>query len=126
MTKNETERMTVRYQLIPGTEGNRYRFFCECSGIAVCTTEPLHAGTPEQELELAWENDGRKKFNRCQKCGRWVSNVMFNADTLECVECSPWEEQPIYCQNCGAPAPASGESCKKCGTKLRYGGTEYD
>ena len=110
---------SARYQVIPEAGGSRYRFFCELSGIAVCTTRPIRAETPAKALQLAWEGEGKLCFNRCGKCGRWVSDVMFNVDTLECVECSPWEEPPNFCPHCGAAAK-SGRFCPRCGGKLQY------
>lgn len=112
--------ITARYKIISDAGGRRYRFFCGRSGMAVCTTHPVRGDMPNEELRLAWENEGRAKFNRCQKCGEWVSEAMYNADTLECVICSPWESQPDYCPKCGAKVLSTDDFCRKCGTKLLY------
>ena len=120
MTGNENN--TARYKIISDTGGNRYRFYCGRSGMAACTTHHIRADTPAEELQLAWESEGKKYFNRCQKCGRWVTDAMYNADTLECVVCSPWECQPDFCPKCGERVPSSDDFCRKCGTKLLYRG----
>lgn len=90
---NNTENKSAPYKIIFDAGGNRYRFFCERSGMAVCTTGPVRADTPEQELRLAWESEGKKQFNYCHKCDRWVSDEMYNPDTLECILCSPHEKK---------------------------------
>lgn len=111
----------ARYIRICGPDGARYRFFCEASGAAVCTTEPVSAESPHREPLLAWERQGRRHFNRCSKCRRWVCDVMYNPDTGQCVLCSPWEEAPVFCCGCGAPAVAGERYCRRCGQRFRYG-----
>ena len=112
---------TATYKMIPDTEGNRFRFYCDISGAAVCTTGPVRAGNAEEERMIAWELDGKKHFHLCLKCGRWVSDSMYNADVCECVDCTPWEEVPNYCPHCGEKVPAPDIYCRKCGGRLRYG-----
>jgi len=116
--------ITARYQMIMGTDGNLYRFFCEASGAAVCTYGPIRADTQKEELRIAWEEAGRPALNLCHKCGRWVCNAMYNADALECVDCTPWEDPPRFCSVCGASVFENDIFCEKCGTRLRYGGDE--
>lgn len=111
----------ARYKIIAGTEGNRYQFFCELSGALVCTSEPVLLDSSEQELRFAWESEGKKQFNRCQRCGRWISDTVYNVETLECVECSPWEEEPSYCPHCGEKTQSGDVFCTKCKNRLRYG-----
>ena len=126
----------AQYQITTDADGNHYRFFCDLSGVMVCKTKPIRADTQEEELRIAWETEGKKMFNQCHKCGRWVSNVMYNADALECVDCTPWEEDLTLasmehygfgtkamkkvkkCDNCGMMAPASEQFCRECGTRL--------
>ena len=115
---------TARYKIIAGTEGNRYQFFCDLSGALVCTSEPVFLDKPEQELNFAWESEGKKHFNKCQKCGRWISDTVYNVETLECVECTPWEEEPSYCPHCGEKAQIGDIFCAKCKNRLRYGMAE--
>ncbi len=118
----ENKRPTIaRYKIIKEENGNRYRFFCESSGGAVCTTDPINGENPEKELLFAWESEGRKHFNRCGKCGKWVCNAMTNADTLECVDCSPWENPPRFCPSCGKKIGTVGLYCDGCGVRLMYG-----
>jgi len=92
-----------------------YHFFCDLSGALVCTVK--HASDPQS----AWESGGRQRFNRCRQCGRWVCDAMFNPDTLQCVDCSPWEEQPSFCSQCGAKAAEGELFCRCCGARLQYG-----
>ena len=80
----------------------------------------------EEELRIAWENEGKKSFNFCHKCGRWVCDAMYNPDVLECVNCAPIEKKPLYCQHCGEKIPADDAFCRKCGSRLTYGGEEWD
>lgn len=113
---------TAPYKVIMDAGGNRYRFYCESSGMAVCTTPCVHAETPEKELLLAWENEGRRHFSCCRKCGKWVSDVMYNVETMECVDCSPWEDSPLFCAKCGVRIPSCSKFCRNCGAKLTYSG----
>ena len=112
---------TASYKTIADVGGTRYRFFCDLSGMAVCTTKPIRADTPEEELQLAWKNEGRQQFNQCHKCGRWVCDALYNADVLECVACAPWENIPSFCPHCGEKSPPDDTFCRKCGKKLQYG-----
>ena len=111
---------TAKYRIIADSGGSSYRFFCELSGMAVCTTTPINGNTQEEELQIAWETEGKQHFNRCTRCGKWISDPMYNADTLQCVECSPWEEKPNFCSHCGKRIIISARFCPSCGTKLRY------
>lgn len=115
---------TARYKKIVGIDGNRYQFFCDLSGALVCTSEPVLLDTPEEELKFAWESEGKKYFNQCQKCGRWISDMVYNVETLECVECSPWEEEASYCPHCGEKVREGELFCPKCKNRLRYGNSE--
>ena len=91
------EHATAKYRIIADSGGSRYRFFCDVSGMVLCTTKPVRGDTQEEELKMAWELEGKQHFNRCAKCGRWVSDPMYNADMLQCVDCAPWQEKPNYC-----------------------------
>ena len=121
----KSQNKTARYKILICEEGNCYRFYCEQSGMAICTSHPIRADTLEKELQIAWETEGRSHFNHCCKCGKWVSDLMFNADTSECVICSPWEDSPNFCPHCGAAITGSHNSvnteyCPQCGLKLQY------
>ena len=117
---------TASYKLIADAGGNRYQFFCDLSGALACTTEPIRTDTPEEALMIAWKREGRQHFNQCHKCGRWVSDVMYNADVMECVDCAPWENVPKFCPQCGKRLPSPERFCSKCGAKLLYEGSEFD
>ena len=99
-----------------------FTFFCASSGAAVCTAKPVQAAGEQEALAIAWEGEGRGHFNQCRKCGAWVSDMMYNADTLKCVDCSPWEEQPQFCSRCGTKVEADEVFCRNCGVRLQYGG----
>lgn len=114
----------ARYKIIAGTEGNRYQFFCDVSGALVYTSEPVLLTSQNQELKFVWESEGKKHFNKCQKCGKWVSDIVYNVETLECVDCSPWEDEPAYCPHCGEKAEQGEIFCRKCRKRLRYGNEE--
>lgn len=115
------------YKIISDSGGGRIvRFFCDASGMLLCTVGPIRAVTEEDALRIAWDGEGKKHFNLCHKCGRWVSAVMYNADTLECVDCSPWENAPKYCKTCGAKVSSGDVYCHVCGAELKYGGEEID
>ena len=110
---------TAAYQIIETPFGNRYRFFCELSGMAICITKPCHAENPDDELMMAWNSEGKQHFNRCHQCGRWVSDVMYNADELQCVDCSPWKEEPKFCPQCGCRLAPGQKFCSQCGCRIR-------
>lgn len=112
---------TASYRVIADGGGNRYCFYCDLSGIAICTTGPVQTGSADKDLETAWENEGKQQFNLCKKCGKWVSDVMYNADVLQCVDCAPWEDYPRFCKECGTKAAEGDTVCQKCGARLRYG-----
>ena len=119
------ERKTALYKMISEPNGNRYRFYCDASGALACTTkEAYKADTPEQELQIAWEKEGREVFNQCHKCGKYVIDAMYNAEVLECVQCAPYEMVPNYCKTCGAKIENPSRKCPACGNLLVYeGGT---
>ena len=117
---------TASYKLIADAGGNRYQFFCDLSGALACTTEPIRADTSEEALMIAWKREGRQHFNQCHKCGRWVSDVMYNADVMECVDCAPWENVPKFCPQCSKRLSSPERFCSKCGAKLLYEGSEFD
>lgn len=119
----EPEKRTAKYKILPDAGGAvRIHFFCDLSGALACVTEPIHADTPEQALEIAWATEGKKEFNICQKCGNFVSDVMFNTEVHECVACAPWENYPLYCHQCGKRITDITRHCPKCGVLLRYEG----
>lgn len=117
---NETFQ-TASYKIIADSGGNRFSFFCDLSGALVCTTSPVRAADRHSALSAAWENEGRQHFNQCARCGRWVADVVFNPDTLCCVDCSPLEATPHYCKSCGAEIRSPSVFCSSCGRRLRYG-----
>lgn len=112
------------YKIIPTQVGNRYSFFCELSGMLVCTTGTYYADVPEAELSAAWAAEGKKNFNYCHMCGRWVDSIVYNPDKLMCVNCAPLEEEAKYCKHCGAKANGRNVICSVCGKKLLYGGVD--
>jgi len=116
------KKKTAAYKIITDSGGNRYAFYCDLTGALLCTTKPYHSDTPEKELELAWNTEGKAQFNLCHKCGKWVLDAMYNADALECVACAPWENTPEYCKFCGTKVAFSDAVCPKCGKQLIYGG----
>ena len=62
----------------------------------------VHLLAFEQELLLAWEKEGKKHFNICHKCGKFVINAVYNPEGAECVECAPFEAEAKFCKTCGA------------------------
>lgn len=120
------EKKTAAYKITPDTDGNRYRFYCDVSGALVCITSPYHADTPEEELMLAWEKEGRQHFNQCRKCGRFIIDAVYNPSVFECTDCAPFEYETRYCKSCGAKIDAGAEErfCPVCKQKLHYEGSE--
>jgi len=108
-----------RHRYFVDSDGAWIRFFCELSGAAVYTAR-ADADTAAQ----VWEKEGRYRFNRCRKCGKWICNAMYNADMMECVDCAPWEDVPRFCVGCGTAAEENQIFCKHCGIRLRYGGRD--
>ena len=119
------EKKTAAYNITPDTGGNRYRFYCDVSGALVCITSPYHADTPEEELMLAWEKEGRQHFNQCRKCGRFIIDAVYNPVVFECTDCAPFEYETRYCKSCGAKIDAGAEErfCPVCKQKLHYEGS---
>ena len=120
------KKKTADYRIIKDGNKNRYEFYCELSHASVCVSEPVNAETAEKELMLAWENGGRSHFNQCHKCGRWVTGAMYNPDVFSCVQCTPFEDYPEYCPECGVKTQDPSNYCHICGAKLFYGGEKED
>lgn len=116
------EKTIAAYKIVADSSGNRYKFYCDLSGALVCATKPYKADNPEEELLLAWENEGKEQFNVCHKCGKQVSNAMFNVEVLECVECAPIESEAKFCKHCGAKIEEPMKPCPACGKPLVYYG----
>lgn len=115
------ERKTAAYKVINDSGGNRYSFFCDISGALGCTTGVYSAESPENELMLAWESEGKAHFNRCEKCGKWVVDAMYNVDAFRCVDCAPWTEKQRFCPYCGTKTNENAEYCSSCGRRLDTG-----
>lgn len=116
---------TATYKIVPDIEGVRLKFYCDLSGMLLCTSSVYKISDDkdaDSALNEAWISEGRENFNLCHKCGSWVSDLMYNADVLECVNCSPWEEIPEYCPKCGSKVSNQAVFCEKCGNRLMYGG----
>lgn len=94
----------------------RFRFFREVSGAAICTTAPTQLQPVEAALNRAWFSEGREYFSLCHRCGRWASDLIYNPNTLQCVDCSPWEERPAFCPHCGTKIMIHEFSERKGGT----------
>ena len=92
----------------------------------VCTTAPVKADTPDEELMLAWNTYAKAHFNQCHKCGKWIIDAMYNPDVLNCVVCTPIEDYPEYCPKCGAKTSDPSYFCHMCGARLLYGGEENE
>ena len=112
----------ARYKVIADSGGRQVRFFCDLSGELRHSVVIPAARDETEAVRLAWDSGGRGCFNLCPKCGRWVSEVMFNADAGECVACAPWQEQPRFCPHCAKPLLLPGDYCPHSGVKLRYEG----
>lgn len=115
-------RKTATYKIVPDVDGNRYRFYCDVSGAFVCMTKPYKANTPEQELLLAWEAEGKQHFNVCHKCGKMVIDTVYNPEVFECTDCAPFEHEIKYCKSCGAKVGKDIRFCPVCKNKLHYEG----
>ena len=109
------------YRIIEEGTGSRFDFFCGVSGARICSTGAVQADTAEKQLELAWKGEGRKHFNLCHKCGRWVCDSMYNPDMLGCVECYPVIGCQRYCMACGCRVGAFETRCGKCGADILFG-----
>ncbi len=115
-------KQTANYKVIADSGGFRFQFFCDLSGARACTTKIIRTDSQEKALEIAWETEGKKEFNHCEKCGKWISDAMYNSEVHECVECAPWENYPRYCPQCGKRITDTKRFCPKCGALLRYEG----
>lgn len=114
---------TSKHKIVKDGSGYRFIFYCDVSDAHVCTTQKIYQGNTEMDALLAaWQAEGRKQFNRCHKCGKWVIDAVYNAEVLECVECAPYEAEPKYCKNCGTKIEESLKICPSCGKKLIYEG----
>ena len=118
---------TAAYRCVIEPGGERiFRFYCDISGELRCVTRPVRAETEEEALTIAWETEGKLAFDRCRKCGRYVSSAMFNINAGQCMDCAPWEDEyPAFCHRCGVKLKEPDASfCSNCGARLQVGGTE--
>ena len=109
-----TEKTIATHKIVAHADGNIYKFYCDLSGALVCTTKPYKADTPENELQLAWEQEAKQHFNFCHKCGKQVSNAMFNVDVLECVGSSIFA--PQFLQNFASASKGAHSTHSKTST----------
>lgn len=116
--------LTARCRIIRSGKEQIYQFFCDLSGALVCAAKTK--ADCGDALERLWETEARARFNRCRKCGKWVCDTMYNPDTLQCVECSPWEDTPAFCSQCGKKVESEEVFCADCQARLRYGGEDHD
>lgn len=118
-----SENTTSKHKVVKDGIGYRFLFYCDVSDAHVCTTQKVYQGNTEMDALLAaWQAEGRKHFNQCHKCGKWVIDAVYNAEVLECVECAPYEAEPKYCKNCGTKIEEAVSKCPSCGKKLLYEG----
>ena len=109
--------LTARFKTVQRGSETLHQFFCDLSGALVCTAA---ADNPE----AAWESEAKEHFSQCHRCGRWVSDPMYNAETWQCVQCSPWEEKPAFCPHCGERVVDDDVFCHCCHARLKYRETE--
>lgn len=118
------EKKTATYKVTADSGGWVFRFFCDSSGQLGCVTAPIHAATQDEALDIAWQTEGKKHFNRCDKCHRYVSSAMFNLTAGQCVDCAPWEDAyPNFCHHCGVRLKdPEAYFCPVCGARLHNTG----
>lgn len=116
----EQTKKTASYKVTADSGGFVFRFFCDSSGELCCTTGPIRADTEACALDLAWETEGRLHFNRCDRCGHYVSAAMFNLAAGQCVDCAPWvDDYPNFCSQCGTRlSDPEARFCPSCGARL--------
>lgn len=125
MSETEGRRRLAKVKITEENGGRVYSFLCDLSGAVIWRTKPVRGETPEAEYSLAW-NEARLNINSCRRCGRNVIDALYNAETMECVKCSPWQKPPIYCSNCGAKLNEADFYCKLCGKKIKEDGVDED
>ena len=52
-----------------------------------------------------------RHFNMCHACGKWVCDLHYNEETMNCVECAP---KKMYCYECGKEVLIHEKYCKNC------------
>ncbi len=116
----EQGKKTASYKVTADSGGYVFRFFCDSSGELGCVTVPIQADTEDAALDIAWETEGKRHFNHCDKCHRYVSSAMFNLTAGQCVDCAPWEDAyPNFCHRCGVRLKEpEAPFCPVCGARL--------
>lgn len=70
-------------------EGSTYSFSFYCSYCgASYTTSPIIGENDEEAFVIA-KMRARPYFNLCHKCGKWVCDIHYNEDLMQCVQCAP-------------------------------------
>ena len=90
---------TASFKINKTPSGNIYEFFCDLSHALVYSSKPIKSDNPEEELMRVWGECGKEYFNRCQKCGKWVIDAMYNPDVWSCVQCVPKSNvaESVFC-----------------------------
>lgn len=125
MEHTQAERKRARYKVTEENGGRTFTFLCDLSGAVLRKTEPICEADPSEEYELAWSS-AKPYINSCHKCGRNVIDSLYNAETMECVKCSPWQKTPVYCADCGAKLSENDLYCAVCGKRIRREGVDDD
>lgn len=99
-------------------------FSANCRGCLSVPQERIMQTISRQSFRQHGKAEGKKNFNSCHLCGRWVDSIVYNPDMLMCVNCAPLEEGAKYCKHCGAKAKNRDIICFVCGKKLLYGGAD--
>lgn len=116
-----TKQITAPYKRFKTQNGVRFKFYCGITGALACESQE-YGDENEDTLMLAWENDGRRHFEFCHKCGKWVISAAYNPEVFECTDCAPFEHETNFCKYCGARVDADLRFCPACYKKLHYEG----
>ena len=83
----------ANYMCVGVEGGYRFRYFC-----ALCNwhyeTVQISA-VSEKEARIIAEQEARRHFNGCHKCGRWICEQHYNVDEMMCIKCAPLAAKPM-------------------------------
>ena len=103
-------------------EGYCFHFSCSVCGGPVnvlVKTEDYSAAV------ITAQQEGRRLFNRCHICGRWVCDAHYNEAVLSCTKCAPRASarkvKIRICGSCGGDVAAEDNFCRICGTRIQIG-----
>lgn len=97
-----------KYEIKKTEDGVIFLFYCD-----LCYHTVSISGFNKDIHNIQLE--AMRHFNMCHACGKWVCDLHYNEEIMNCVECAP---KKMYCYECGKELLIHEKYCKNCGNKI--------